>query len=130
MLEEVRCDMKIIPRSKIPKADYCPAAECRLEFDHVAEKLGAAPYRGTFRDGLPFPNRYRVICLQLSTGRGANLTQTEMRQGVVEIGLEIRDDEFFHEQDLLEVMEGLAIGPEYVKRFENDFTWLPAAKAS
>jgi hypothetical protein len=120
--------MKIIPRTKLPKADYCPAAECRLDFDQAAERLRASPKRGTFRDGLPFPNRYREICMRLTTGRGATLTQTEMRQGVVEIGLEIRNDEFFHEEDLLEVMDVLGIGVEYVKRIENDFTWLPAGK--
>jgi len=52
--------------------------------------------------------------------------QTEMRQSVVEIGLEIRDDEFFHEADLLEVINGLGIDEDYVKRVQNDFTWIPS----
>jgi hypothetical protein len=118
--------MLVIPNSKLPKADYCPAAEIRMSFDEIAQCLKVKPFKGAFRDGLPFPNRYKGICLLLSTGRGATLMQTEMRQAVVEIGLEIREDEFFHEEDLLEVMEALRIDKAYVKRFQNDFIWMPA----
>jgi hypothetical protein len=117
--------MKIIACSKLPKREICRAAECRFDFDQIAEKLQAKPSRGTFRDGSPFPNRYKGICIELSTGRYATLTQTEMRQSVVEVGLEIRDDEFFHEEDLLEVISGLGIDGDYVKQIHNDFTWLP-----
>lgn len=56
--------------------------------------------------------------------------QTEMRQSVVEIGLEIREDEFFHEEDLLEVVGALGIDETYVKRFQNDFTWIPTPSKS
>lgn len=117
--------MRIIASSKLPKRDFCPAAECRFDFDQIAKNLQAKPSLGTFRDGLSFPNRYKGICIELSTGRYATLTQTEMRQSVVEIGLEIRDDEFFYEEDLLEVISGLGIDGDYVKRFQNDFTWIP-----
>ncbi|HEY8097459.1 MAG TPA: hypothetical protein VIE65_15415, partial [Methylobacter sp.] len=116
--------MKIIPRSKMPKGDYCPAAECRFDFDQMAKYLGAKPIRGTFRDGSSFPNRYKDICLELSTGRYAILTQTEMRQAVIEICLENFDDEFFYEDDLNEVIAGLCIDADYIKRYQNDFTWI------
>lgn len=118
--------MKIIPRNKMPKRDYCRAAECRFDFASLAARLNAKPSRGTFDDGLAFPNRYKDVCMELSTGRYASLTQTEMRQAVVEIGLELEKDEFFHEEDLLEVLRELQIDEEYVTRMQGGFTWIPA----
>jgi hypothetical protein len=117
--------MKIIPLSKLPKHDFCSAAECRFDFDKVAEKLKAEPMRDTFQDELPVSNWYKGICLELSTGRYATLSQTEMRQAIIEIGLEIRDDEFFYEEDLLEIINALGIDGDYVKRYRGDFTWIP-----
>jgi len=119
--------MKVTKLSSLPKRDYCPAAKIRLDFDSICRHLGVKPERGTFRDGLAFPNRYRSVCLELSTGRYATLTQTEMRQSIIEIGLEIADDEFFHEADLLEVSDSLGVDHEYVKRYQGDFTWIPAS---
>ncbi|MFZ6679320.1 hypothetical protein [Undibacterium sp. Tian12W] len=117
--------MKIISSSKLPKRDYCRAAECRFDFDQIAKKLRAIPIQGNFHDGLPIPNQYTGICIELSSGRYANLLQTEMRKSVIEIGLEILDDEFFYEEDLLEIIAELEIEEDYVKRIQGDFTWIP-----
>ena len=53
--------------------------------------------------------------------------QTSMRESVIEIGLEIFDDEFFYEEDLLEIIAELQIEEVYVKRIQGDFTWIPRA---
>ena len=115
----------------MPERDLCPAAEMRFDFDKLAKRIGAEPHQETFPDdGLTNPSRYKEICIELSTGRFATLTQTDMRKSVIEIGLEIRDDEFFHEEDLLEVISGIQVDLEYVKRYQNDFTWIPASSNS
>lgn len=118
--------MKLVPASELRGCDLRLAALCRVDIDAIAECLGAKPKRGTFRDGLTFPNRYREICIHLSTGRYATLTQTEMHPDQIEIGLEIRDDEFFEEADLLELVRETQLPEEYVHRMRGGFTWVTA----
>jgi len=118
--------LTVVPFSKLPKRNYCRAAECRFDFDQIASRLGVRPARGTFRDRLPFPNRYRQIYLSLSSGRFAGLTQTEMRKSVIEIGLELHNDNFFYEEDLLEIQSAIGVDTDYVERIGNGYQWIPA----
>jgi hypothetical protein len=119
--------MKVIPFSKMPKRDYSLAARFNLDFDQIARRLNAQPKLESFgEEGSAFPHRYRDIYLQLNTGRYASLTQTEMRQSTVEIGLEIKKDRFFHEVDLIEIVRELQIDMELVNKLRGDITWIPA----
>lgn len=116
--------VEVIPLAKMPRRNYCRAAEARVDYDDIARRLGARPTRGTFKDGLAFPKRYRDIGLRLSTGRFATLTQTEMRQAVVEIGLELIDGEAFYAGDLEAVISAMGLDAEHVKRLDNGIRWL------
>jgi hypothetical protein len=118
----------VVVRSKVAKRNYTRAADCRVDMDEVATRLGVKPERNTFQDGLAFPNRYRCIYIQLTNGRFAILTQTEMRQEVIEIGLELHNDCLFDEADLLEVISFLSLNDKDVVRMDNGFTWVPAQK--
>jgi len=116
---------EVVPIAKMPRRNYCRAAEVRVDFDEIARRLGARPARGTFKDGLAYPKRHRDIGLILPTGRFATLSQTEMRQAVVEIGLELIDGEAFFVADLMAVISTMALDAAYVKRLDNGFRWLP-----
>jgi hypothetical protein len=118
----------IVKAREVAKRNYTRAADCRVDMDEVAVKLGVKPDRGTFRDGLTFPNRYRCIYLRLTNGRFAILTQTEMRPDVIEVGLELLNDCILDEEDLLEVASFLSVGEKDVVRMDNAFTWIPAKK--
>lgn len=115
--------VNVVPMSQVPRRNFCRAAEIRIDFDHLARRLGAAPSRGTFKDGLVFPKRYRSIGLALPHGRFATLSQTEMRQAVIEIGLELSDGDAFHLADLAAVTAALGVDEDYVERL-NEFRWL------
>lgn len=118
----------VVGRSKVAKRNYTRAADCFLDMDEVAARLGVKPERGTFQDGLAFPNRYRCIYVQLANGRFATLTQTEMRQEVIEIGLELHNDCLLDEQDLRDMISFLSLDEKDVMRMDNGFTWVPAQK--
>jgi hypothetical protein len=120
--------VRIVPQSKVPRRDYCPAAECRFSFDSFAKRLGARPQ--TFKLSGRDAGSYRTVWMELSSGRFANLTQTDLRSSVVEIGLEILDNESFFEQDLEEVIGTLGVDPEYVKRMRNEFKWIRSGPAT
>lgn len=126
MQEEMKTT--IVRASDVAKRNRTRAADCRIDMDEVAAKLGVKPDRGTFRDGLPFPNRYRCIYIRLTNGRFAVLTQTEMRQEVIEVGLELHNDCILDEEDLLEVISFLSLSEQDVVRMDNGFTWVPARK--
>jgi len=126
MQEEMKTT--IVKASDVVKRNRTGAADFRADMDEVAANIGAKPDRGTFRDVLAFPNRYRCIYLRLTNGRFAVLTQTEMRQEVIEVGLELHSDCIFDEEDLLEVISFLSLSEKDVVRMDNGFTWVPARK--
>jgi len=116
--------MKLILCSKVPRRNITVAALCYLDLDWISGRLGATPSNEMYRDALITPQRYRQVCLVLSSGRYATLTQAETRKPVTEIGLEIRNDEFFYEVDLFEIIGALGIEEDFVKRQRGDFTWI------
>lgn len=122
--------MKVIPPSKLPKRHYTLAVECRVDFEQVLDVLKTKANLEAFDDGLPYPKRYRYVCLQLSTGQYGTISQNEWDTKSIEIGLQIKNDKFFHEADLIEILETLGIKASRVSRMAGDFVWLPANSSS
>lgn len=114
--------MRVVPQSKVPKRDYCRAAECRFSLDELASRLGAQPQ--SFKLAGRNSGGYRTVWLELSSGRFASLDQMDFRSSVVEIGLELEQGEWFREQDLTEVIAALGLDPDYVKRIRGEFKWV------
>ncbi|MBK9362873.1 MAG: hypothetical protein IPM99_18090 [Rubrivivax sp.] len=121
--------MKVVHQRDVPRRNFCPAAEIRLDFDALARRLGVRPHQGKVRVNSTSWSTYRTVWFALSTGRYANLSQIDSRPSVIEFSLELQDDEYFHEDDLLELIAGIGIDPDYVKRFQNDFAWIRSPSA-
>ena len=116
--------MRVISASAMPRVDIALAATCRFSIKLVANALGAIPELESYDRAKRARNRYWQVCLELSTGRFATLTQAEARMSVLEIGLEIEDDEIFREGDLVEVIALIKVPEEYVARIRGEFKWV------
>lgn len=121
----------VIKVTDFPKGDgdcdYTLAAWFDYDMDELAGHLDTKPSLETFDDEhtAAFPWRYRCICLQLRNGRYASLTQTEMRQDSIEIGLRLHNGQLLDEADLVEVLSILPKDIGTVHRIDNGFTWVP-----
>lgn len=111
---------------RLPRRDYTPAATCISDLDEVADLLDANPKLYTMKDGSNWPARYRQIYLALGDDRFAVLTQLESSKKSLEVGLELFQERFFDERDLLVIIESLGLDPGDVHRIQNDYTWIPA----
>jgi hypothetical protein len=115
--------MKIV--ELISNVDMCRAAEVQVEFDSIIKQLNTLPISGSLSDlNESTSERYRGVLLHLPNGRYASLTQYEMRSRTIEIGLQIEEDEFFHEEDLEFLIAELKLPVDYIKKIRGDFTWL------
>ena len=120
----------VVPFAELPKRESTLAATCRMDLARVAERMNATLERDAVRDKRAGPLKYGYLCLILSSGRTAILSQDERRGAAIEIALELKDHNFFHEADRLEVAEAMGIDEEYLERFRNGFQWIaPSAQS-
>jgi hypothetical protein len=105
--------------ASLPTRNYQPASICTADFAAAARKLGVKPRSYVLKAG---PGKYKLVALQLPSGRHATLTQWAQFPETIDIGLELVRDDHFFEQDLLAILELLGVASKDASR-QGAFKW-------